>query len=262
VENTDSLGATTWIDARTKISAWTNEACAEEVVRVLEYWENNSDTADGMSKFAELPAISDKDTRKAIHQWIRASLAGIAVGDTHEGKIRIWHKRFEKETSSFGKFDRPGKARNERLKRWPSDRPDYLQFVLYKENIDTTVAVKDVSKRVKGKTHIGYAGMKDKRGVTSQFCTIYRKQADDILSINKSRDGSGGNSTYGSVSVVRVGNFKYVDRELSLGMLRGNRFDVVLRNVGIGGKDMEAARKYVDKAARAFKKHGFINYFG
>ena len=33
------------------------------------------------------------------------------------------------------------------------------------------------------------------------------------------------------ISVVQVGNFEYVSDELRLGMLSGNRFDIVLRNV-------------------------------
>jgi hypothetical protein len=52
-----------------------------------------------------------------------------------EGRIRIWrNKRFERETPDFGKFDRVSKPRTDRNKNsWPEGRPDFLQFVLYKE---------------------------------------------------------------------------------------------------------------------------------
>lgn len=164
---------------------------------------------------------------------------------------------------TFGKFDRPGKARNQRPKKqeWP-DRPDFLQFVLYKENIDTGVATKDIAKRLRGRARLGYAGMKDKRGVTTQFCTLYRRRPEELLSFNKSQNADGGGgSTYGSVSIIRVGNFKYVNEELSIGMLKGNRFDIVLRNVDLGPGVLEP-KPFIEKAARAFQQNGFINYFG
>lgn len=253
-----------WSTNRTKLSTWVGESCAEQVMTMLQFWEKNPDkkSDETMSKSVALPKVDDKETRKAIHQWIRESLFQYARGDTHEGCIRIWHKRFEREMPTFGKFDRPGKARNDRRQPWPAHQGDFLQFVLYKENLDTGLATKDIVQRIKGKARIGYAGMKDKRGVTTQFCTLYRKKPEDIMSFNKSRSRGGGGSTYGAVSLMRVGNFKYVEKELTLGMLRGNRFDVVLRNVDTGHEDLAEKKTCIETAAKALKKHGFINYFG
>jgi tRNA pseudouridine13 synthase len=76
--------------------------------------------------------------------------------------------------------------------------------------------------------------MKDKRGMTSQFCT---------------------------------------DKCISLGSLSGNRFHVVLRNVNVTNPDNTAgednvtgkikrAEMALEKAATSLKNVGFINYFG
>mmetsp|Transcript_31966 Transcript_31966/g.48634 ORF Transcript_31966/g.48634 Transcript_31966/m.48634 type:complete len:499 (+) Transcript_31966:190-1686(+) len=255
-----------WDVATEELAALVGEESAKNAVKVVRFWENNVEIEDEgetkYSKFAELPEVKEKERRKEIHQWIRNNFSKYAVGDSHGGKIRIWHKRFEKEMPTFGKFDRPGKARNERPKKqkWP-DRPDFLQFVLYKENIDTGVATKDIAKRLKGRARLGYAGMKDKRGVTTQFCTLYRRRPEELLSFNKSRISGGGGSTYGSVSIIRVGNFKYVDEEITIGMLKGNRFDIVLRNVDVGRQILEA-KLFLEKAAKAFQSNGFVNYFG
>jgi tRNA pseudouridine13 synthase len=46
---------------------------------------------------------------------------------------------------------------------------------------------------------------------------------------------------------IKVGNFEYVEKPLSLGATKGNRFEVTLRALS---------------AATALRAFGFVNYFG
>jgi len=263
---------------------------------------------DDDKKYYLLPPIADKDVRKQIHMLLRGPLLQpYAVADTSDAKeIRIWHKLFERHSSSYKKFgnrnrnddggrggrgggrgDRGGRCgRGGRGGRnggfsWPEDRPPYLQFVLYKENIDTSTAAKDIARvaRLPPKQHhaargghsgMGYAGMKDKRGVTTQFCTVYHKEPKDMLPVNR-RGGTsgGGNTRNGGYGLMRVGGFEYVDRQIGLGGLSGNRFDIVLRNVCVDGlvsnEDkirIAHTQKQLQSTADSMKKYGFINYFG
>eukprot|EP00980_Cylindrotheca_fusiformis_P026976 scaffold18268_cov44-Cylindrotheca_fusiformis.AAC.2 len=128
-----------------------------------------------------------------------------------------------------------------------------------KENLDTTTATKELSRKG-GKARIGYAGMKDKRGITTQFCTLYRTEPQEIVS--QGRGGGGGNTRQRGFSVVKVGNFDYVSEELRLGKLSGNRFDIVLRNVQMNDNDDEIDTQLLREAAVSMKKKGFVNYFG
>ena len=258
-----------WIESRANLPKWIGQEVTEETITMLQHWEScEPKEEDSAEKYITLPPLADKETRRAVHQWLKSStLSKYAVGDTHEGRIRVWHKRFERQMPNFGKFDRPGVPRSN-LKSWPTERPNFLKFVLYKENIDTGVATKDIVNRLRGKVRLGYAGMKDKRGVTTQFCTLYRRRPEEITSFNKHKKDSrgGGNTKFGGGCVIRVGNFEYADEELQLGMLHGNRFDIALRNVDIGRKegsnDVEKAKAVVEQAARGFRDNGFINYFG
>jgi len=215
------------------------------------------------------------------------------LADTLDKHVRIWHRKFEKEMPNYGKFEHWDAAHEKRLKeKWPKDRPDYLQFVLYKENIDTATAAKDIANIVRLKSpqgnnpkwkhqkhnkggSMGYAGMKDKRGVTSQFCTVYRKTPEQMLVLNQDRNQSsrqqhgGGNSNTGGGALMRVGHFKYVESDLRIGCLGGNRFDVVLRNVCLNSSVIISSEERVLKttqilrvAAKSLKETGFINYFG
>jgi tRNA pseudouridine13 synthase len=103
---------------------------------------------------------------------------------------------------------------------WPSHRPPYLQFVLYKENKDTNECVALLSKLTGIKpSHWFFAGTKDKRAVTAQLCTVYKYPAELLRVVNE--------RLYG----IKVGNYRYVDKPLELGDLLGNRFNIVLRSV-------------------------------
>ena len=94
--------------------------------------------------------------------------------------------------------------------RWPSDRPKFLEFVLYKENKDTTSAVSLIARMLHLKTRsFSYAGTKDKRAVTSQKLTAFKVEASDLASLNQRLRG------------IAVGNYKYVPEKLRLGDLSG-----------------------------------------
>lgn len=259
-----------WNRAQSGLTDLVGNEAATQAIALLKYWQNaeSKEDSDDHDEFVTLPAVADKDARRALHDLIRSQLAFCALSDTHDGRVRIWHKRFEPKMSNYKKFDQTNGNNNNRRKKtkWPSDRPDYLQFVMYKENMDTSFASKEIVRRVnQRKVRMGYAGMKDKRGVTSQFCTLYRQEPQVLEGINKGGQG-GGNTQKGGVSILRVGNFEYVSKELSLGMLNGNRFDVVLRNVDASnatGEDrIPETKECLKAAAIALRERGFINYFG
>eukprot|EP00579_Thalassiosira_antarctica_P012167 CAMPEP_0201914806 /NCGR_PEP_ID=MMETSP0903-20130614/4892_1 /ASSEMBLY_ACC=CAM_ASM_000552 /TAXON_ID=420261 /ORGANISM="Thalassiosira antarctica, Strain CCMP982" /LENGTH=736 /DNA_ID=CAMNT_0048450263 /DNA_START=98 /DNA_END=2308 /DNA_ORIENTATION=+ len=283
-----------WDSRKQDLSKLIGDTPAQELVSFLQQHETdkaNEQTDKDVQKFYTLPLISEKQTRRSIHVLIKSTdFSSMARADNHEGKIRIWHKRFEKampkdtfsggngggagRNNSNGNGGKQGKPKGT---PWPRDRPNYLKFVLYKENIDTTTAAKDVGRmaRLNPKRGIGYAGMKDKRGITTQFCTAYRMEKEQLLAVNARSTNAngaaenvagGGNTSTKGASIIKLGNFTYSDDECRLGTLTGNRFDIVLRNIDVGG-DADSTKKLLvqeklENAGKALKAHGFINYFG
>jgi tRNA pseudouridine13 synthase len=284
--------------AQVQLATIVGEVEASRAVQMLLYWSlqiKPSSAEMEPSKYHAFPILEDKEQRKKLHLTLKGpSISPYAVADTLDSQVRLWHRRFETEMPNFGKFgnDSCNRAAHNKRKHpsarknsapntdWPSDRPNYLKFVLYKENMDTTTACKELGRKLRlpfnnrQENTIGYAGMKDKRGVTSQFCTIHRKTPADLAIVNQTTSGSGGGNTIsGSVNVLRVGNFSYTDKCISLGSLSGNRFHVVLRNVNVTNPDNTAGEDNVtgkikraeivlEKAATSLKNVGFINYFG
>ncbi len=282
----------------TLLQKWETEK-EEHDAKVIEAKETNKQKLkfrpppkgiDDETKYFTLPLIEDKQHRKDIHMLIKSDLMNpIAMADTLDKKIRVWHKIFEEQMPNYKKFGTQNASRDKQSSKkreaWPRDRPGFLKFVLYKENIDTTTAMKDIQRIARvnprgPRNHKGvsggvtYAGMKDKRGVTTQFCTVFRKSPTDLMIMNnRNKDNikGGGNTKNKGSGILRVGSFSYVNQELRLGLLNGNRFDIVLRNVCIDGIDKTSTKdggtiasttQHLRECANAMKTIGFINYFG
>jgi tRNA pseudouridine13 synthase len=137
-----------------------------------------------------------------------------------------------------------------RCNAWPKERPPYLQFVLYKENLDTTNAMSIIAKHIHLRPNVfTWAGTKDKRAVTTQLVTAFKVFPEKLIQIN-SVPNTG----------IQVGNFKFVKKRLLLGHLRGNRFNLVIRKVL--QQDGKEGDEDIHKALVTIQQTGFINYFG
>lgn len=102
-----------------------DESVAENLMRILQTHNKKEECEE---KYVTMPTL-EKEQRRSIHEWVRNSLP-CARSDSADGHIRIWHCRFENEMSNYKTFADPRKKK--RKVEWPKDRPDFLQFVLYK----------------------------------------------------------------------------------------------------------------------------------
>lgn len=289
-ETSVNLTHSDWAAIQTEMETFVGMDKASEVIHFL---QQSTDTEMSSPYFVRLDIIAEKETRRQLHHWIHQRLSFIAAADTEAGGcIRIWHRRHKAHMPNHLDHQRPDQRKTVKPKH-PKDKP-YIQFVLYKENMDTSVAMQQISKRLSfGQNHhtrgggrgnnqkrnsptvrMGYAGNKDKRGITSQFitiaardcsvshlCNVFNKDAITVVS------GGGHMGSGGAGGILRVGNFEYTKDELRLGRLVGNRFDVVLRNVQLNdtsddknsSKDIAAI---LHEAAASIRATGFVNHFG
>lgn len=175
----------------------------------------------------------DKPMRSTIHQLIKTRLGQLVesttatINNTSQIKLTANHTQKQKR----------------RRVDWPCE--DFLQFTLLKENIDTMGAVSILAKHLHCKPDsIAYNGTKDKRGVTTQRCTLYRKKPSAFQKIN----------SYPHNPTLRIGDFQYTSQPAKLGALGGNRFEIILRG-------MKESDESIAMACEGLKD-GFINYFG
>ncbi len=58
---------------------------------------------------------------------------------------------------------------------------------------------------------------------------------------------------------LKLYDFQKSDERISLGDLKGNRFKIIVRDVGVGGKELEAV---LGETVTQLEKRGVPNYFG
>ncbi|XP_039294456.1 LOW QUALITY PROTEIN: pseudouridylate synthase 7 homolog [Nilaparvata lugens] len=120
---------------------------------------------------------------------------------------------------------------------------EFLHFVLYKENTDTTEAINLIAAKLRIKpSSVMYAGIKDKRARTTQAMCIRRMFPNKMAAIQPFRS-------------ITIGNYCFKKKALRLGSHYGNRFRIAIRNV-LAEESLIAAN------VASLQETGFINYFG
>ncbi|KAL1435854.1 hypothetical protein MTO96_010627 [Rhipicephalus appendiculatus] len=168
-----------------------------------------------------------KEQRGQVHAWIRAHWPRLESHTTTDGTVRVSRST----------------AQRRRAAPWPSGRPSYTTFVLYKENMDTIEAVNRIATFLGMRPScLGYAGTKDKRAKTCQRVSCHRLPAKKLLDLNR-RQG------------LWVGNITFENAAIKLGDLQGNRFTIVLR-------DVDGTKADHEEAMQSLSENGFLNYYG
>lgn len=199
---------------------------------------NKSDTCS--SDIVSFPNL-DKVSRTAMHTLFKKYFKGfietetVQINNISMIKLITLHK---KDRGIKRKF----------APQWPTNLGNYLRFSLLKENIDTMNAINILNKSLhcSNSNGIAYSGTKDKRGVTAQKCTIYRRKPSEFIRINNSN----------ILPSINIGDFEYVKEPSTLGDLGGNRFELVLRSIN------NITNEDIINNCHLLSKNGFINYFG
>lgn len=122
---------------------------------------------------------------------------------------------------------------------------DQLHVRMEKFNIETTFAIRTLSRGTGGSVkRIGYAGLKDKRALTCQRISLWRP---DVVKLSKF-----------FVKGLALHHAQWSDKRVDLGMLRGNKFTITIRNVEGNEEDV---RKKIEDFTRSLV-NGVPNYFG
>ena len=189
----------------------------------------------------EVNFIEDKDKRRQLHENIREHFPfldsqTIEDKEIKEKKIKITYMT---KQNMF-----------KRRKVFPDKNKNILIFSLLKRNMDTIGAVEYISRLLhRTQKTIKFAGNKDKRGITTQRISSFNTLPNEIISLTKNKRWN---------KNLEISNFSFSDKELRLGLLKGNQFCVCFRFVE-GLKDIKSD---LDLITKSINEKGFINYFG
>lgn len=195
-------------------------------------------------------SFEDKNIRTKIHQLLREA----------------FNNELESVTTDHNTFKIARSGRNSRVNRqtlieqnkdangvenWGyGPTKDFLHFTLYKENKDTMDAVNLLTKFLRMPSRaVRFAGTKDRRAVTCQRLSVSRVGVDRINALNRTLKG------------MVLGGYKFEDKSLNLGDLKGNEFVIVIRDAKLVNES-ESLERILQDGTQSLTENGFVNYFG
>ncbi|CBH16014.1 hypothetical protein, conserved [Trypanosoma brucei gambiense DAL972] len=180
-----------------------------------------------------------KPQRTRIHEVVRELLGGRYISRAESGTLVI-----ERATDATRRAD------ERRLN--PVRSQKFLHFTLYKENIDSNHALREVASYLHVPTRsLLFSGTKDKRAVTLQRVAVRGVSPEKLIGINS--------RSFGQDRKVKVCSFRTMDHGLRLGDAVGNHFLIALRLLP-ESRDIDSDT--LNTVESTINREGVVNYFG
>ncbi|XP_072340512.1 pseudouridylate synthase PUS7L isoform X1 [Scyliorhinus torazame] len=209
------------------------------------------DSKDRSSKFMFHPDGS-KEHRKAVHHLVSKYFGKLVEtksfsaqdGDGHQGAVIT--VRFRDKIIS---------GRKRHANDCGAVPMIYTAFTLHKVNMETLEAVACLASELGVvPSDFSYAGIKDKKAITSQTMVVKNVTINRLKAKQLSIQSKG----------LKVYNLRHATQHLHIGQLKGNHFSIVIRNISKHQEDDPEASlaDRVLEAIEKVKEKGFVNYYG
>lgn len=183
--------------------------------------------------------IADKAKRTVFHQTIKSLIGATHISGTDNGCL-------------FVSMATPADRREEKRRSNPIKQRNFLHFTLYKENLDSSAALRALSTHLHMSTRqFQYCGTKDKRAVTLQRVAVRDLDPDRLTQINS--------CSFGTQGTLKVCDFRVMPDGLRLGDANGNHFSIVLRVHPCSSVPTE---EQLQCMTTGLVEYGVVNYFG
>ncbi|XP_059538600.1 pseudouridylate synthase PUS7L [Myotis daubentonii] len=201
------------------------------------------------SKFTFKPD-TNKDHRKAVHHFVNKKFGNL-----------VETKSFPEANYNAGnpntvitvRFREKAHKHRKRSVESQERKVIYTAFTLQKENLEMFEAIGFLAV-ILGviPSDFSYAGLKDKKAITYQAMVVRKVTPERLKDIEKEI----------KKKRMNVFNIRSADDSLRLGQLKGNHFDIVIRNLKNQVNDSANLRERILEAIENVKHKGFVNYYG
>ncbi|EHB13840.1 Pseudouridylate synthase 7-like protein [Heterocephalus glaber] len=218
----------------------------EEALEFFKYLDAKKEN----SKFTFKPD-TNKDHRKAVHHFVNKKFGNLVETKSFPEQNYnasnpniVITVRFREKTHKCGKRSLPGCQEGKII---------HTAFTLRKENLEMFEAVGFLATKLGViPSDFSYAGLKDKKAITYQAMVVRKVTPERLKNIEKEIEKKR----------MNVINIRSVDDSLRLGQLKGNHFDIVIRNLKNKINDSANLRERIWEAIENVKAKGFVNYYG
>ncbi|XP_009072373.1 PREDICTED: pseudouridylate synthase 7 homolog-like protein [Acanthisitta chloris] len=192
----------------------------------------------------------DKEHRKVVHHFINRKFGKLletksfTVTDVNDQPNMSIMVRF-REKSWSRKRSAGGFQRNQDV---------YTAFTLQKENLETLEAIGLLAAQLDVlPSDFSYTGIKDKKAITYQPMVVKKVTPERLKEVGSKMEKKG----------MRIHNIRLAHQHLRLGQLKGNHFDIVVRDLQHHSHDSSADLKgRISEAMECVETKGFVNYYG
>lgn len=206
------------------------------------------------------PSI-ERSERKNVHHCITQCCRDLQTGTETDF---IYDKNNDKKTTCIlVSWSRNAINTARKRQKKGSSPTQYTLCVIKKKQQEHLSMINNLTSCLKCKqTDIGLAGIKDMQAITYQYCTLRD------VSIGRAIKANGRLERYN----IELGSFSTVSEPLNTGNLKGNNFEIIVRDLKqvevkkIDGKRYErfvgCSAQYISERVASMVKHGFVNFFG
>ncbi|XP_007936114.1 pseudouridylate synthase 7 homolog-like protein [Orycteropus afer afer] len=202
------------------------------------------------SKFTFKPDTK-KEHRKAVHHFVNKKFGNLV--ETKSFPELNYNADNPKVVITVKFREKAHKRRKRSLLECQERKVTYTAFTLRKENLEMFEAISLLAIKLGViPSDFSYAGLKDKKAITYQAMVVRKVTPERLKNIEKEIEKKG----------VNVFNIRTVNDSLRLGQLKGNHFDIIIRNLKNQINDSALLKERILEAIENAKSKGFVNYYG
>ncbi|XP_009981640.1 PREDICTED: LOW QUALITY PROTEIN: pseudouridylate synthase 7 homolog-like protein, partial [Tauraco erythrolophus] len=192
----------------------------------------------------------NKEHRKVVHHFINRKF-----GKLLETKaFTVTGVNDQPNMSIMVRFREKSWSRKRSAGGFQEKQDLYTAFTLQKENLETLEAIGFLAAELGVlPSDFSYTGIKDKKAITYQPMVVKKVTPERLKEIGSKMEKKG----------IRIHNIRSACQHLRLGQLKGNHFDIVVRDLKHHSHDSSVDLKdRISEAMENVETKGFVNYYG
>ncbi|XP_008493973.2 pseudouridylate synthase 7 homolog-like protein [Calypte anna] len=191
-----------------------------------------------------------KEHRKVVHHFINRKFGKILETKT----FTVTDINDQPNMSIMVRFREKSGSRKRCSSVFKENQELYTAFTLQKENLETLEAIGFLAAELGVlPSDFSYTGIKDKKAITYQPMVVKKVTPERLKEIGSKMESKG----------LRIHNIHSARQHLRLGQLKGNHFDLVVRDLRHHSHDSSVdLKERISEAMENVKTKGFVNYYG
>ncbi|NXU13930.1 PUS7L protein, partial [Pardalotus punctatus] len=192
----------------------------------------------------------NKEHRKTVHHFINRKFGKLLETKS----FTVTDVNDQPNMSIMVRFREKSWSRKRCAGGFQEKQDVYTAFTLQKENLETLEAIGLLAAELDVlPSDFSYTGIKDKKAITLQPMVVKKVTPERLKEIGKKMEKKG----------IRIYNIHSAYQHLRLGQLKGNHFDIVVRDLQQHSHDSSAdLKERISEAMESVETKGFVNYYG